>query len=296
MSYTPKHPQKVLWKKLGYTKADLLGYYEMVAPVLLPYVKGHPLSLNRYPEGIEGFHFFQKDLGDQRLPSFVKTIDIRAKSTGKNVRYALCENLDTLLYVADLGSIELHPWASRKGSLDKPLYLVFDLDPGTKSTYDDVVEVAQVFRSILASIGIESACKTSGKRGLHVYAPLQGKYPFKEVRAFALMVCQAVEKALPKKTTVEQRIAKRGGRVYLDYTRNSQSQTMVAPYSVRPTQEATVSAPLEWKEVKKGLDPKRFTIKTMEKRLKAKGDLWKAVRGKGANLTQAVRLLKSKLL
>jgi bifunctional non-homologous end joining protein LigD len=285
----PERLEKVLWPEKGYTKRDLLAYYEKIAPILLPYLKDRPIALSRYPDGIKGVHFFQKDLGSLKLPGFVKTVSIRAASTGKTVRYALCQNKETLLYLAGLGSIEMHPFASRVGSLRKPDYLIFDIDPGSASSFEDVVRVAQEFRRILDGLGVSSACKTSGKRGLHVYAALGARYTYPRVRAFALRVSRQVNERLPEITTLEQRIPKRKGRVYLDYTRNSAGQTMACAYSLRPTPEATVSAPLEWREVKPGLDPKRFTIKTIFKRVKDKGDAWRPVLGKPNTLPQSRR-------
>ena len=267
-----------------YTKADLLDYYAKIAKVLLPYLKDRPVALNRYPEGIQGIHFFQKNLGNQKIPGFVQTVTIRAASTGKNVKYAVCQNKETLLYLADLGSIEMHPFAARVQKLDRPDYLIFDLDPGSKTTFDDLLTVARTYHQLLDAKGIPNVCKTSGKRGLHVYAPLGAKYTYERVRAFALEMSQEVNRQLPELTTLEQRINKRKGRVYLDYTRNSKGQTVVAAYSLRPTKEATVSTPLEWREVKKGLDPKKFTIKTIFKRLEKRGDLWKQVLQKGGKL------------
>ncbi len=287
----PEHLDKILWPKKGYTKGDLLAYYNAAAPTILRYLKDRPMSLSRYPEGIAGIHFFQKNMGNQKLPAFVKTANIRAASTGKRLAYALCQNKETLAYLAGLGSIEMHPWASRVSRLNKPDYLVFDIDPGEKSTFNDAIKVAQTFHTILESIGVKSVCKTSGKRGLHVYAPLGAKYPYQKVRQCALRICQAVNAQLPNITTLEQRIIKRKGRVYLDYTRNAMGQTVAAAYSLRPTQGATVSTPLLWSEVKKGLDPKKFTIKTTNKRLIQKGDLWKPVLGKGADLDRAIKLL-----
>jgi bifunctional non-homologous end joining protein LigD len=291
MKQKPEHLDKVFWPEKGYTKADLLEYYKKASVAVLPYLKDRPTALNRYPEGIRGLHFFQKNLGNQELPRFVKTANIRAASTGKQVTYALVQNKETLLYLASLGSIEMHPWASRTAHLAKPDYLVFDLDPGTRSTFDDVVRVAQTIRKVLESVGVKSICKTSGKRGLHVYAPLGARYEYKKVREFARRVSQKVSEQLPGTTTLEQRIAKRKGRVYLDYTRNSTGQTVVCAYSLRPTPLATVSTPLLWSEVKKGLNPKKFTIKTIFKRLKQKGDLWKPVLDPGVNLTRAMKRL-----
>ena len=289
--FEPKHLDKFYWPKAGYTKADLLEYYAKLSPVLLRYLADRPVALNRYPEGIGGFHFFQKDLGGQTLPAFMKTAHIRAASTGKRLTYPLCQNKQSLLYLASLGSIEMHPWASRVGRLTKPDYAVFDLDPGSRSTFDDVVLVARDFHAVLDSLKVPSVCKTSGKRGLHVYVPLGAKYDYTKVRAFAKRVSQLVNARLPELTTMEQRIAKRKGRVYLDYTRNAKGQTVVCAYSPRPTPEASVSTPLEWREVKRGLDPKKFTLDTMPKRLTQKGDLWKQVLGNGVDLDRAERAL-----
>lgn len=289
--FLPKHLDKLYWPEAGYTKADLLGYYSSISPVLLRYLKDRPIALSRYPEGVEGFHFFQKDLGGQELPAYMKTAKIRAASIGKRLTYALCQNKRSLLYLASLGSIEMHPWASRVGRLTKPDYAVFDLDPGSRSSFNDVITVAQKFREVIHSIGVRSFCKTSGKRGLHVYVPLGAKYDYKKVREFAKQVSQTVSAQLPDLTTMQQRIVKRKGRVYLDYTRNAIGQTVACAYSPRPTPVASVSTPLAWSEVKKGLNPKKFTLKTIFKRLKQKGDLWKPVLGKGSNLDRALKHL-----
>lgn len=278
---------------MGYTKGDLLNYYEKIAPTLLPYLKDRPISLSRYPDGITGMHFYQKNLSTQHLPPFVATKSIHSHSAGRSDVYALCQNKETLLYLANLGSIEMHPWASRVQHLSKPDYLLLDIDPGKKSSFEDAILVAQTYHEILESVGMRSLCKTSGKRGLHVYVPLSPLYTFKEVRQFALDISKKVLAKHPDITTLEHLIKKRKGRLYLDYSRNAHGQNMASAYSVRPAPEATVSTPLEWKEVKKGLDPKKFTIKTIFKRLKEKGDLWKPMLTRHEDLKKAQACLKS---
>jgi len=284
------HLEKVYWPKASYTKGDMLEYYERIAPVMLPYLKDRPIVMKRFPGGIKGESFFQKNV-EGKLPSFVKTVMIPAETIEKNVHYIVCNNSEILLYMANLGTIELHPWNSRLKHLHHPDFLIFDLDPGKGTTYDTVVEAALCLRELLDELKITNVPKTSGKNGIHVYVPLAGKYAYDHVRDFAHRVSQEMMRRHPKLATAERGEEHRHKKIFVDYLRNSVGQTAVAPYSLRATPEATVSTPLEWREVKKGLDPKKFTIKTIFKRLAAKGDLWKPVLGKGADLKAAAKHL-----
>lgn len=277
------HTDKPYWPEDGYTKGDMLHYYERVAKYILPYLKDRPVALNRFPEGVTGIHFFQKNI-EEKLPTFVTTTTLRAKTTGKGVRYALINNLDTLLYFANHGAIEFHPWNSHKGSLSKPDFLIFDLDPGEKAKFGDVVKVAQDLHKILESKKIKSFPKTSGKRGLHVYVPLDSRYSYKAVREFARTIAEEVVAKIPDLASLEHWPAKRKNKVYVDVLRNAVGQTAVAPYSLRPISGAPVSTPLAWGEVTQRLDPKKFTIRTVFKRLEQKGDPWRGVLGKGATI------------
>jgi bifunctional non-homologous end joining protein LigD len=284
---------KVYFPDDGYTKGDVVAYYREVAPVLLPLLQGRPQSLHRHPNGINGSHFFQKDVSRQPPPAWVETIVQHSESTNEDIRYLVCQNEATLLYMANLGCIELNPWHSRIGSLDHPDYMLIDLDPQGQS-FDEVVRTAQTVRRILEDAGAECVCKTSGKRGLHIVVPLGARYEYEEVRQFAELVATLVNRRLPATTSMERSPAKRRNRIYLDYLQNSRGQTVASAYAVRPAPGATVSTPLRWPEVKKGLDPKKFTIKTMPRRLDRLGDLWKPILAKGADLSKVLaRLTKN---
>lgn len=279
------HLEKVYWPKAGYTKKDLIQYYTKIAEVMLPYLKDRPESLNRHPEGADKPGFFQKDI-TQELPPFAQTITVFSESANKDIHYLLCQNKETLLYMANLGCIEINPWNSRVQALENPDYLVIDLDPG-ENTFQEVVTVAQEVHAVLESACMPSYVKTSGKTGLHIYVPLGAKYDYDDVRAFSEVLVNLVHQRLPEITSVERNPAKRKKKIYLDFLQNREGQTLAAPYSVRPTPEATVSTPLHWKEVTAKLDPRKFTIKTIFRRLKKYGDLWTPT------LKQAVDLKKS---
>jgi bifunctional non-homologous end joining protein LigD len=283
---------KVYFPDDGITKGNILEYYRDVAPVLLRYLKDRPMNLNRHPNGISQKNFYQKDISRQNPPAFVATTTIIAESDGDAVEYAVCQNLETLLYVVNLGCIELNPWNVRTDSLDHPDYLIFDLDP-VELPFTAVVQVAQAFRQLLEELGLDGYCKTSGKRGLHVFLPLGAKVTTDQGRDFAEILALQVNRQLPDLTSLERSPAKRRKRVYLDIMQNRKGQSLAAPYSVRPSPGAPVSTPLKWAEVTSRLDPTRFTIKTTRRRLDQFGDLWKPVLGRGVNLLKALNQLKS---
>jgi bifunctional non-homologous end joining protein LigD len=252
------------------------------------------MVLNRHPDGINGFSFFQKNVNPSDLPSFVKTFSLRAKSTGKMVHYVVCENKETLLYLANLGCIELHPWNSRSENIRAPDFLAIDLDPG-KRNFDDVISVARSIKEIIGSANGKSVVKTSGKTGLHIYVPLAGKLEFAYVRAIAKEIALNANRELPELTTLERHPSKRKGRIYLDYLRNGLGQTLASAYSLRAYPGATVSTPLEWNEVKKGLRPEQFSIKTIFRRLNSRGDLWKSLLKQKNDLKEISRKLGLRL-
>ena len=284
---------KVFWPKEGFTKGDVIEYYRKIAPVILPYLKDRPESLNRHPDGIAGESFYQKDVGRESLPAFIQTCTLEAKTTDKSVRYLVCNNKETLLWLANFGCIEMNPWASRIGSLRRPDFLTIDLDPHGRS-FDDVITVALTLHRLLDALKAKNFVKTSGKTGMHVMVPLAAKYDYEEVRDFSRRLLANVEREIPDLVTTEQRLAKRAGRIYLDMARNAEGQTVAAPYCLRPYPGATVSAPLEWKEVRTGLRPSKFTLKTIFPRLKEKGDLLKGLLGTGADLKEATVLLSGR--
>ncbi len=279
---TLTHLDKVFWPREGYTKGDVANYYRRISRWLLPYLVDRPQSLKRTPNGIAGPSFFQKDV-DHMPPAWVKTKKIYSESTQKQINYIVCQDLPTLLYLVNLGCIEINPWNSRLKSLHKPDFLIIDLDP-EQISFDRVVEVAQTVHQILDELKLPNFCKTSGATGLHIYVPLGAKYDYEQVKKFAYSIVQKAHQRLPQITSLERHPKKRQRKVYLDYLQNNFSQTLAAPYSLRARPGAPVSTPLEWKEVKTGLDPLKFNIKTIFPRLKQKGDLWAPVLGKGVNL------------
>jgi bifunctional non-homologous end joining protein LigD len=283
---------KMYFPNAGLTKGDVLDYYREMAPFILPYLKDRPLSLLRHPNGVTGKSFFQKDVSRQPPPDWVETATIPSESTGKDVRYIVCQDSDSLLYVANLGTIEINPWNSRLKDLDKPDYLVIDLDP-EGVPFTAVIEAAQHVRELLEEGCADSYCKTSGKTGLHIYVPLGARYEYEQVRQFAEVIARLIHDQLPETTSVERRPSKRQHKVYLDYLQNSMGQTLAAPYSLRPTPEATVSTPLRWQEVNRKLDPTKFTLRTMPRRLDKLGDLWKPVLGKGIDLGKCLNALET---
>lgn len=282
------HLDKVFWKEEGYTKQDVITYYREIAPTILPYLKDRPMVMNRHPNGIDGESFFQKNI--EHPPSWIKTAAV--EHSERTIHYILVQNEDTLLYVANLGCIELNPFHSRIKHLEEPDYLIIDLDP-EDVPFEKMIEAAQMVRKILEALEMHCYCKTSGGRGLHIYVPLAAKYDFDQVEEMSRLIALLTFGKLPDLISLERRPAKRQKKIYIDFPRNTNGQTIAAPYSIRPRPHAPVSTPLEWKEVKKGLNPLDFTIKTVLKRVDRVGDLFKPILGKGANLSKSLKLLNN---
>jgi bifunctional non-homologous end joining protein LigD len=280
---------KVYWPGEGITKGDLIDYYRTVAPLMLPHLRDRAQSLHRHPNGIDGPSFFQKDVSDHPPPSWVRTAVIESDS-GSATQDIVCQDEPTLLYIANLGCIEINAWNSRIGKLDRPDYAIIDLDP-QDLPFDRVVEAAQAVRRLLDRAGAESFCKTSGKRGLHVYVPLGARYTNDQARRFAELVANLVHARLPETTSVLRSPALRRGRIYLDFLQNRRGQTMAMPYSVRPVPGAWVSTPLKWSEIRRGLHAGKFTMGAVPRRLDRLGDLWKPVLGRGVDLMKIVEQL-----
>ncbi|MBC8770066.1 DNA ligase D [Arenibacter sp. BSSL-BM3] len=281
--------EKVYWPESGYTKYDLIDYYLQISGTILPYLKDRPQSLHRYPNGILEESFYQKD--NDVVPEWMQTITIPTKSSKREIRYLLCQNPASLIYMANLGCIEMHPWNSRIGFLDKPDYGVLDLDPPKGREFRDVAHVALIIHDILTEANLKAYCKTSGAKGLHVYFPMGGKYTYEEVRNFIKLICYYVEQRLPTITTMERRLNKRDGKIYLDYLQNRKGQTVASPYSVRPVKDAQVSTPLQWDELKNGATPNDFMIKNLSGRLAQKGDLFLPVLKTSFNMEKSLEKL-----
>lgn len=285
--------EKIYFPDDGYTKGDVVSYYAAISKYILPYLKDRPESLNRHPNGIYAESFYQKDMRDT-VPSWAKTKLIYSESNGRNIKYFVCNNQASLLYLVNLGCIEINPWFSRIQNLSFPDYAVIDLDP-EEISFDKVIDAALAVKEVLdeAGVGMKSFCKTSGATGLHIYIPLNAKYSYDISEEFIRIIVNIVNSRVPTFTSIERMPAKRKKKVYLDYLQNREAQTLAAPYSIRPRPGATVATPLEWREVKKGLDPRQFTIKNTLNRLKQKGDLFKPVLGAGINIEKCIKKLES---
>ena len=284
---------KIYFPKDGITKGDVIDYYQSVATYILPHLKNRPLSLNRFPNGIEEQGFYQKDAGDH-IPDWIKTTQVYSESNDKYIDYIYCNDKATLAYLNNLGCIDLNPWNSSLPDLEHPDYLVLDLDPSSKNTFDEVIETALQVNEVLEAIKVKGYCKTSGSTGIHIYIPMSGKYDFDQVKDFAHILMKQVNEKLPKFTTLERSLQKRDNKkIYLDYLQNRTGQTLASAYSLRPKQGASVSMPLDWDELKPGLRPTDFNINNALDRIKEKGDLFKPVLGKGIDMMKALELLQN---
>lgn len=280
------HLERVYWPEEGYTKGDLVRYYQEISRYILPYLEDRALIMRRYPSGINGQSFHQHDI-HQEVPDFMRTAALEVEDGGAHtVDYVVGSNEATLLYMANLGVIEQHPWHSRVGDLEHPDWFVFDLDPSEGVEFGTICDVALTTREVLARVGLESYAKTSGSRGIHVYVPVKPAYEYEQIAELAERVATAVAREQSEVATVERSKRKRGARmIYVDHMQNARGKSVVAPYSVRPKQGATVSAPLEWKEVeRKKIKTADFHIKNMPRRVESKGDLFKPMLKKAQKL------------
>jgi bifunctional non-homologous end joining protein LigD len=280
---------KLYWPKDGFSKRDLLNYYYQAAPFILPYLKNRPQSLNRFPNGINGPGFYQKDVKG-KVPDWISTFAYRSEDDNRDKEFLVASDEASLLYMASLGCIEMNPWSSTIQKPDNPDWCIIDLDPD-KNPFDKVVECAKVVHQVLESMGMDSCCKTSGSTGIHIYIPLGTKYSYEESKEFARIIVTRVHAEIPDFTSTERLTSKRKGKIYLDFLQNRPQATLAAPYSVRPKPGATVSMPLHWDELKKGLRMKDFTMKNAIQRISKEGDLFSPVLGKGINMKKAIMTL-----
>ncbi len=287
------NPDKIFWPTEGYTKGDLIAYYDTVAPVLIPYLTDRPLVLTRYPDGIDGKSFFQKDAPDF-VPAWVRTERIYSKDAEREINYFVVNDADTLRYVVNLGTIPLHIWASRLVSQERPDWLVLDLDP-KGAPFTDVVKVALELHRLLEEIRLPSCVKTSGATGLHILVPLGAAYTYEEARTFARLLALLALEGAPDIATLSRPIQSREGKVYVDYVQNGHGRTIVAPFSVRPLPGATVSCPLRWDEVTPALDPSRFTIQTLPARFKKMRDPLAAVLKQSIDMMASIAHIQARL-
>ncbi len=295
---------KVLWPGEGYTKGDLVTYYRTVAPYILPHLCDRPLTLQRYPDGIDGQSFFEKN-ASKYLPDWVATVTVPSEFGKRDrIRFILCNDEATLVYVANLAAIVLHVWTSREPALDVPEFLFFDLDPFDGCSVPTLAKVALALRETLTEIGLVAAVKTSGGSGLHVAIPLVPEYTYELCKGFAELIARTVHARVPKLTTLERMPPKRPpGTVYLDYVQVGRGKTLVAPFSLRVRSGAPVSMPLDWSEVEAlarkrprasalaaGTEGEfaRWSIKNAPATLAQRGDLWSGARWQTQRLEPAL--------
>jgi bifunctional non-homologous end joining protein LigD len=282
------NPRKVYWPEQGYTKGDLVAYYDSVATWILPYLRDRPLHLYRWPDGIRGKSFYQKQLPEDVLRQ-VETVDV-AREGEESVLYAMCNNRGALLTLINTGSIDLHPWMSRNGTLDSPDWAFIDLDP-KEASFSDVVRIARTVGKLLRGLGIEPYLKTSGSTGLHVCIPLKAGYSFEQSRMFCEAVARLVVREHGDIATVERAVSRREGRVYVDFLQNRREQTIVPPYVVRPVEAASVSMPLAWDELEGEFVLSDFTLKSAPSRIERTGDLFRTALTGPQDLAPAIEAL-----
>ena len=268
------NPEKIFFPEEKLTKKDVFDYYQKVAPIILPYLINRPQSLYRTPDGIKSSGFFQKDMKDQ-APDWAETIKIKHGDEDP-INYLLCQDLDTLLYMVNLGCVEINPWNSSVEHLDNPDFMIFDLDP-VDVDLADLVNVSLEFRKTFEELGLPSFVKTSGSRGIHIYIPVEPKYTFTQIQSVVKTLETHVHQKTKSITSFERSPSKRQGKIYLDYLQNGRGKTMASVYSLRPRKGATISTPLDWDEVTPQLNPADFNLHTIHDRIKQKGDLWKDI-------------------
>ena len=259
------NPEKIFWPKDGYTKGDLVAYYRAISKWMLPYLKDRPVMLTRWPDGIEGKMFYQKD-APAFAPPWIRTEKIYSEDSQREISYFILDSEEALAYIANLAAITIHMWSSRIPHLERPDWLLFDIDPKGSTTMH-AVEVAREVAAVLREVGLEPCLKTSGQMGLHVVVGLAPKYTYEQAKMFSELVAQVVVNRIPKIATINRNPHTRKGRVYIDYLQLGHGKTIAATFSVRPVPRAPVSAPMTWKELKPSLDPTIYNIETMPARM-----------------------------
>ncbi len=265
-----KNLDKIFWPDDGFTKADIIKYYARIWPYLAPHLANRPVSLVRYPEGIAGDFFYQKDVPDP--PPWVDTELIG--STERKINYVLINNLETLIWSINLGCIEIHPWLSKIEALDYPSYIIFDLDPMPPATFADALKIASFVKVTMDYYHLKIYPKVSGATGIHIYLPVVPRYSFQETSDFVKQIGELIIKSFPDLATNERKVSNRRGKVYIDHLQNLKGKTIASVYSIRPFSRAPVSMPVLWEELP-DCHPVMFTIKTAPERLVKRGDLFK---------------------
>lgn len=282
---------KMFWRGEKITKRDLLNYYYRVAPYMLPFIKDRPQSLYRFPDGYKGKSFYQKDVTG-KVPGWAATYLYHSEGDKEDKHFLVAKDEASLLLMVNFGCIAINPWSSTVKKPDHPDWCLLDLDPGAKTTFNKVIDAANVIHDLLESIGVPSFPKTSGSTGMHVYIPLGKKYTYEQSKEFARVIVTVAHGETGSFTSIERTVNEREGKLYLDFLQNRPQATLAAPYSVRPRPEATVSMPLHWEEVKHGLKMQDFTLKNVPSLLEERGELFKPVLGKGIDMLAALKRLQ----
>jgi bifunctional non-homologous end joining protein LigD len=283
------HPEKVLFPDSGITKGELAAYYELAAPLMVPHIRARPITMERYPAGIGQKGFFHKDVS-KGFPPWLQRVEVPKKDG--TVHHPIVDDMRSLLWIVNQNCITPHVWVSRAPDLYHPDVCVFDLDPSKDDEPDVLRAAAFAVRGLLEELGLPSWIKTSGSKGFHIVASLDGKADMGEVAGFAHHVGSLLVRRYPKELTQEFSKADRRGRILVDTGRNGYSATWAAPYAVRAKPGAPVSAPCTWEEVEAGLEPRAFTLRTMAARIAGAGDPWADMRKRKRSLTRAIQKLE----
>ncbi|WIV54493.1 non-homologous end-joining DNA ligase [Amycolatopsis nalaikhensis] len=287
---TTSNPDKIYYPEAGLTKGDVVGHYRTVAEAMVPHLRGRPLTLRRYPSGIAGQTWYQKE-ASPKLPSWIRVEAIPQRTTS-DVRHVICDDAATLVYLANQAAIEYHIWSSTVDDLEHPDMVLIDIDPPDHVTVADLREIARLVRDVYTAAGLTPYLQATGGRGFHVVAPLEPSYTYEEVRDLAKVAAEVLARLDPDRLTTAVRKNQRGDRVYLDILRNGYTSTFVAPYSLRARPSAGVATPLDWHELGKA-EPDGWTPKRMKERLARKQDPWAGMADHAASPARAMELLKA---
>ncbi|MDD3890421.1 MAG: non-homologous end-joining DNA ligase [Syntrophomonadaceae bacterium] len=288
-SFELSNLDKIIWPQEGYTKGDMIKYYTEIAPFILKHLQNRPMVFTRYPDGIEGKHFYQKN-APRYLPDWINTFNWYSQESMRNIKFILAEEKATLAWLANQACIVMHPWLSTTSNLEYPDFAILDIDPSPGSLYTDVIKISLVIKDLLDELNLISFLKTSGAKGLHIYIPIDNTYTYADIRQFTNTVASLIVRLLPAIATIERTVDNRGDKIYIDYLQNVKGKTLCSVYSLRAEHGATVSTPLNWNEVSHVM-PTDFTIKTIFPRLQTVGDLFAPVLTNKQSLTYAFQKL-----
>jgi bifunctional non-homologous end joining protein LigD len=282
------NPNKPLWPDVGLTKRDFAAYLVAVAPALLPHLRNRPLVLTRYPHGAGGPWFYQKNL-PEGAPDWIETFT-HTSGAGRAIRYVLCHDERTLVWLAGQAAIEFHPWLATTAAPERPDRMVIDLDPMAPASFEDARPLAAAVREILARAGLRGYPKTSGATGIHIFVPIAPRYSYREVQAVVRGIGTALQRAWPERVTLERPVARRAGRVYVDYLQNARGKTLVSVYAPRPLPGAPVSTPFHWEELAR-VRPEAWNLRSVPARVRARGDAFSGVTELGQDLEPLAEIL-----